>query len=347
MGKTSFKKYIILFPVLVAIVIAIVLKGSDMQSVLEAMRRADYKWLAVGLMLAAVFNIAEGINLKAVLQSFGYQVSFIQGMKYAYIGYFFSSITPSATGGQPLQLYAMNKDDIHVAHGTLSILVEVTSFQLATFILENIAAAGIFLGKIHLNRMMLILAVVGYVMNFIFIAALIVVIVSERLKEKIVSGIQWIVRHLPLKNKESACGKLNGILKDFEDCKSFLKQDPGLSGRVILVSFIQVICWFSVPWAVYHAMGETGVSYLEIFVHQIILYMTTALLPFPGAEGISEFAFVKLFSGIFSTVPIAAVVLVNRGISFYFLLVLSGILGVLFNSGKCIRKNIDTEERIG
>ena len=65
------------------------------------------------------------------------------------------------------------------------------------------------------------------------------------------------------------------------------------------------------------------------FLHQIILYMTTALLPFPGAEGISEFSFVKLFAGMFSSVPVAAVVLVNRGISFYFLLILSGILGVV------------------
>ena len=62
--------------------------------------------------------------------------------------------------------------------------------------------------------------------------------------------------------------------------------------------------------------------------------MTTALLPFPGAEGISEFSFVKLFAKIFETTPVAAVVLVNRGISFYFLLVLSGILGVLLGRGK-------------
>ena len=221
-----------------------------------------------------------------------------------------------------------------MAHGTLAILVEVTSFQLATFVLENIAAAGVLLGKIHLSRMMLILGALGYVMNFIFIAALMVVILSEKLKEKIVGGIQWLLRRLPIKNKENACGKLNGVLHDFEDCKSFLKKDPGLAGRVIVISFIQVICWFSVPWAVYHAMGESGSSYIVIFLHQIILYMTTALLPFPGAEGISEFSFVKLFAKIFETTPVAAVVLVNRGISFYFLLVLSGILGVLLGRGK-------------
>ena len=108
-GQSSVKKYIVLFILLVLVVIFIVLKGADIESVWNAMKNADPKWLTAGLGLAAVFNIAEGINLRKVLVSFGYRVSFKEAMKYAYIGYFFSSVTPSATGGQPLQLYAMSK----------------------------------------------------------------------------------------------------------------------------------------------------------------------------------------------------------------------------------------------
>ena len=296
------------------VVIFIVLKGADIESVWNAMKNADPKWLTAGLGLAAVFNIAEGINLRKVLVSFGYRVSFKEAMKYAYIGYFFSSVTPSATGGQPLQLYAMSKDKIHVAHGTMALLTELTSFQIAAFLMENIAAFWILTGRIHLNKIMLILVLVGYIMNLVFIAALMIVIVSDR---------------LPFRHKEKMESKINDILHDFENCKDFFKKDPNLTLQVIGVSLVQIICWFSVPWAVYHAMGEAGSTFGSLFLHQIILYMTTALLPFPGAEGISEFSFVKLFAGMFSSVPVAAVVLVNRGISFYFLLILSGILGVV------------------
>ena len=341
-NQKSIKKYIVLFPLLAVLVIFIILKGADMESVWNAMKSADPKWLAAGLMLAAVFNLAEGINLRSVLHSFGYQVSFRQSMKYAYIGYFFSSVTPSATGGQPLQLYAMNKDKIHVAHGTMAILTELTSFQIAAFLMENVAAFWILTGRIHLNKIMLVLAVLGYMMNLIFIAALVVVIVSERLKKKIVNGIRFLIMKLPFGNKERLGGKMDDVLRDFEDCKAFFKNDPQLTVKVITVSLIQIICWFSVPWAVYHAMGETGSSFGILFLHQVILYMTTALLPFPGAEGISEFSFVKLFAGIFTSVPVAAVVLVNRGISFYFLLILSGILSIVF--GRMDKGNGDTEK---
>ena len=328
-GQRSVKKYIVLFILLVLVVIFIVLKGADIESVWNAMKNADPKWLTAGLGLAAVFNIAEGINLRKVLVSFGYRVSFKEAMKYAYIGYFFSSVTPSATGGQPLQLYAMSKDKIHVAHGTMALLTELTSFQIAAFLMENIAAFWILTGRIHLNKIMLILVLVGYIMNLVFIAALMIVIVSDRLKRKIVKGSRFLVMKLPFRHKEKMESKINDILHDFENCKDFFKEDPNLTLQVIGVSLVQIICWFSVPWAVYHAMGETGSTFGSLFLHQIILYMTTVLLPFPGAEGISEFSFVKLFAGMFSSVPVAAVVLVNRGISFYFLLILSGILGVV------------------
>lgn len=330
-NKKSIKKYILLFLLLAVVVLFIILKGADIESVWNAMKNADPKWLAAGLLLAAVFNVAEGINIRNVLKSFGYTVTFGQGMKYAYIGYFFSSVTPSATGGQPLQLYAMNKDKIHVAHGTMALLTELTSFQIAAFFMENIAAFWIFSGRIHLNKVMFVLAVTGYVMNLIFIAALVVVIVSERLKKKIVNGIRFLILKLPIRQKEKINEKLDDVIGDFENCKDFFRNDPVLTIKVILVSMIQIICWFSVPWAVYHSMGETGSSFAELFLHQIILYMTTALLPFPGAEGISEFSFVNLFAGIFTSVPVAAVVLVNRGISFYFLLILSAIFGMLLS----------------
>ena len=240
-GQRSVKKYIVLFILLVLVVIFIVLKGADIESVWNAMKNADPKWLTAGLGLAAVFNIAEGINLRKVLVSFGYRVSFKEAMKYAYIGYFFSSVTPSATGGQPLQLYAMSKDKIHVAHGTMALLTELTSFQIAAFLMENIAAFWILTGRIHLNKIMLILALVGYIMNLVFIAALMIVIVSDRLKRKIVKGIRFLVMKLPFRHKEKMESKINDILHDFENCKDFFKKDPNLTLQVIGVSLVHYL----------------------------------------------------------------------------------------------------------
>lgn len=263
-GQRSVKKYIVLFILLVLVVIFIVLKGADIESVWNAMKNADPKWLTAGLGLAAVFNIAEGINLRKVLVSFGYRVSFKEAMKYAYIGYFFSSVTPSATGGQPLQLYAMSKDKIHVAHGTMALLTELTSFQIAAFLMENVATFWILTGRIRLNKMMLALAALGYLMNLIFIAALVVIMLSEGLKKKIVNGIRFLIMKLPFGNKKRLGAKMDEIVRDFEDCKLFFKRDPVLALKVTTVSLIQIICWFSVPWAVCIMQWESPAVLMEV-----------------------------------------------------------------------------------
>ena len=129
-SQRSIKKYMVLFPVLALLVCFVILKGADMESVWNAMKSAKPQWMAAGLILAAVFNIAEAINLRSVLNSFGYQVSFRQGMKYAYTGYFFSSITPSATGGQPMQLYEMKRDGNSVSSSTVVLMVTAVCYKL-------------------------------------------------------------------------------------------------------------------------------------------------------------------------------------------------------------------------
>ena len=117
------------FLVFAAAVLFLLLRGTDIGTVADALAETSLPYLIAGILMAEVFHLSEGINLRILLRSFGYPVTFWQGMKYAYIGFFFSSITPSSTGGQPAQLYAMKKDGIEIAHGTLALIAELTSFH--------------------------------------------------------------------------------------------------------------------------------------------------------------------------------------------------------------------------
>ena len=65
-GQRSVKKYIVLFILLVLVVTFIVLKGADIESVWNAMKNADPKWLTAGLGLAAVFGNTIGDRRTAI-----------------------------------------------------------------------------------------------------------------------------------------------------------------------------------------------------------------------------------------------------------------------------------------
>lgn len=322
-------QYMVFFFVFVFFVVFLLLRGTDIRTVGEALAQTSVPFLAAGILLAEIFHLAEGTNIRILLTSFGYPVTFWQGMKYAYIGFFFSSITPSSTGGQPAQLYAMKKDGIELAHGTLALIAELASFEIAVFFMEVMAAAAWMQGKIKPAGELLVLAVLGFLMNILFIAGLLAVLFSHKLKERLLGFLYMLIRRFPIKNKKRWEDKFDKAFCDFQTCADLIRKKPKVMGKVLAVSVCQVICWFSVPYMVCLAMGENIVGYPRVFLLQTVLYMTAALLPFPGAAGISEYAFVKLFSGVFTSHPMAAATLVNRGISFYSLLLISVIMMVI------------------
>lgn len=318
-------RYGAIFLIFAAAASFLVLRGTDMRTVLEALEGTSIPFLIAGILLAEVFHLSEGINLRILLGSFGNPVTFWQGMKYAYIGFFFSSITPSSTGGQPAQIYAMKKDGIEIAHGTLALIGELASFQIAVFFMELMAIAAIVRGNVSPSGELLVLAVLGFLLNILFITGLLSVMFSRLLKERLLRLLYGAVDRLPVKDKKKWKEKLDEAFRDFQACADLIRRKPRVMSKVFLVSICQVICWFSIPYMVCLAMGET-VAYPRVFLLQTVLFMTTALLPFPGAAGISEYAFVRLFSDVFTKNPMAAATLVNRGISFYCLLAISGAM---------------------
>ena len=66
------------------------------------------------------------------------KISLKNGIKYALVGFFFSSVTPSASGGDPMQIYYMKKDGLAMGHSALAILTEFSSFQFVTVVMSLI-----------------------------------------------------------------------------------------------------------------------------------------------------------------------------------------------------------------
>lgn len=345
LSRQQMIRYGVFFFLFAAAVIFFLMRGTDIRDVSSALAKTSLPFLIAGVLMAEIFHLAEGINLRILLTSFGYSVTFWQGMKYAYIGFFFSSITPSSTGGQPAQLYAMKKDGIEIAHGTLALVAELTSFQIAVFFMEVMAGRSLILGEVKPDGILLVLAGLGFLTNILFITGLLAVLFSHRLKDRILHFLYSLIHRMPVKNKGRWREKLEASFKDFQICADLFRKNPGVMGKVVIVSICQVICWFSVPFMVYLAMGENTAGYPQVFLLQTVLFMTTALLPFPGAAGISEYAFTRLFSGVFTKHPMAVATLVNRGISFYCLLIISAAMAaILWKCGSRQCRNLSKKK---
>ena len=89
-------KQILVFLFFLFLIFLFLLKGKDVSQILKIAACASFPAIAAGIAMAGAFNLSEGLNLGILLKAMGHKVSFAQGMKYAYTGFFFSSITYAA-----------------------------------------------------------------------------------------------------------------------------------------------------------------------------------------------------------------------------------------------------------
>lgn len=281
----------------------------------ESITEADAVYIAFGVIIVPVFFICEGINIGRGLEISGYEIPFVQKMRYSLAGFFFSSITPSASGGQPAQIYMMHKDGIKVQHGAVALILELISFQTALVLISGIS---FLLLRDRIPDVSRVMFAAGETINIAALLILDVMVFSEK-GYRMLSGVcirffkghririlRWAVQY------KKAADKVKGKRK--------------VMIPMIFTSLVQLSALFSATYAVCPALGIKGENVLSVAGLQSILHASVSALPFPGGAGVTEGGFVVIFSDVFKGADIAAAVVLSRIISFLIPLIISGIL---------------------
>ena len=158
------------------------------------------------LAIMLLFFFMEAYNIKSILKTFGEKISIFKAYKFTLIGFFFSAITPAATGGQPMEIYYMKKEKISGAHATMALLIQLCGFQISTLSLGVICAIinpGVLKGGL------LLLFLVGVTINGFALLLMLVCIFSKRLTAKLVNISIKIMKFFRVKNIEKKIIKRN------------------------------------------------------------------------------------------------------------------------------------------
>lgn len=324
------KKYIIsilFFGLLLALTFWLIFKDQDMLSVLPAVLKANPLFVALGMLCMFGFICCEAANIYFLSNTFRERVRFKSCLKYAFVGFYFSSITPSSSGGQPAQVYYMNKDNVKVGASTLSFLIMLASLQCVTLLL-GIVMLCLKGGFIFANMGGIwVLFIYGSLFYLFLIFIIVFAIYSQSLLKKLAVGVVALLSRLHLiKNQYSMTKKTLGMVENYASCAGYIKRNPSVLFKTMGISTCQILFQFSVPYFVYKAFGLSAYSYLDILALQTVLTICVSSLPLPGAVGASEGSFLKMFFVIFGQDFVLPAMLLNRGVSFYLFLILSGIV---------------------
>ncbi len=317
-------KNLIFFFLLIAITFFLIFRDNNIGSLILVISSVKISFVVTAVCSMFISISCEAMNIRRALKLFGYKINLLQSLKYAFTGFFFSSITPSASGGQPMQLYFMYKDNIEVSHSALALLLETGSFQLVTISMAVIAFAVNYKLLITLNPGMFTLIVVGVIINLCILTFIVVAIFSKKISILLLDGIFALL--FKLKIKKASSWKLGAYaqIEKYQAGAVYIKKNKLTVLKIILTTTVQITALYSVPFFVYKAFGLSAATYPVILSMQAVLFISTSALPLPGAIGVSEGGFLTLFSTLFPAETLSAAMLLSRGISFYMFLVISG-----------------------
>ena len=316
----------ILFILLIIITFAVLLKGEDITQILNILGSVKIQYVFIGILCMAIYISCETINIGRSLKILNEKSTFIQNLKYALIGFFFSAITPAASGGQPMQIYYMHKDKISVSNSTLALLLNLTSMQIITI---GFALVSLCFNYQYLNGVLIVFFIVGILLNLSALVLLLIAIISKRLSRGMVHFAEKVLKFFRVKNIDVKKEKLENELEQYHESAVYIKQNKKIMIKILLTTLVQFFAYYSVTFWTYKALGMNEANILEITSMQSVLFATVSGIPSPGAVGVTEGAFTEIFRNIYPGAMMSSAILLNRGINFYFFVIFSGIVTIV------------------
>ena len=96
-----------------------VFHGEDLGEIARILKTVNLLWLIPGFICVIVFIWGESIIIYYMMRTLGIKRKKWTCFLFSSVGFFFSCITPSASGGQPAQIYYMKKEKIPIPVSTL------------------------------------------------------------------------------------------------------------------------------------------------------------------------------------------------------------------------------------
>lgn len=304
----------------------IMLSSTDVLQVFQAVTQVKLEALIIAVVLGLVYVFFEGIILSYLFRRQDQKVGFFRASKWASVGFFFSSITPSATGGQPAQLYYMRQDDISTAKSSTILIGTAVLNKLAMAFIGLIVLLCAYPLVISFLGTYLWLYYVGLICHVGFAGFLVFLLMYPQPAEKgIIACEKSLIRLRILKKSPDRKKKISHFFVEYQRASSCLSSDKTGMFFAFLMSLAQRTVLFLIPGVLCWGFGS-GIHVLDLFLLQASVALAVEMTPIPGAAGISELVSSVALLHFFTGNELIAVILVLRLVSFYLPLIVSSLV---------------------
>lgn len=327
------KKNIINFTILL-IITGLVLYFSlkdNYETIIKEIFNMNPFYLLLALICFLVYLILKGVILGNITRKFQPNYKNKSSIRMTFETTFFHAITPFATGGQPYEIYRLNKDGVNSMSAANVSIQAFIVYQIVLVLLGIGAMVYNFYFKLFPQTGVIKdLVILGFSINILVIVFLFIITYTKRLKKIILEFIVTILcKTRIIKNGAAVNEKLTTYLSDFDKGAKLLLEDKKQFVKLLLIQFISLAAFYATPYFVILAANNYSVNLIESIVTTAYIMIIGSFVPIPGGTGGIEYGFVQFFGNFITGGALNAMMLVWRFITYYLGMILGMICLVL------------------
>ena len=279
---------------------------------------AQKGWLA--LALAAMFGLIffEGMAIIRVTDRLGYHRSAACGTVYGASDVYFSAITPSASGGQPVCAWFMIRDKIPAAATTATLLITLVMYTMALLLsglFVMLFFFPVFLAFSTLAKVMIVLGCAVLLALGIFFLML---LKEPRILNRICNAFLKLLQKIRLtRAADRLQDRLDTLMEEYTLCSKMLFG----KGNILLESFFWNFCqrmsYFLVTFLMFLATGKGLGMAGKATIVQCLSCVGSNCVPIPGAMGAADYMLLDGFGKLMPENAAITMEMLCRGVTFY------------------------------
>lgn len=329
MKKTEWKKALnILFLAAVfGLTLWSVFYGEDFGQVMSFLATADPLYIFPSIVCVILFILGESAVIFYLMRTLGTRVQFSHCCLYSFVGFFYSCITPSASGGQPMQVVIMRKDRIPVAVSTVVLAIVTITYKLVLVLIGTVVMLTRPPQLMFYLEPVKGIMYLGLGLNYVCIAGLLLLVFHPNAVRCLAGRTVALLNRIrPCRNLQKQEERLNRIIGQYQGTAEFYRSHKHVIIHVFLITLLQRVLLFLVTWLTYRAFSLSGHSMPLIVTLQAMISVAADMLPLPGGMGVSENLFLEIFQPIFGEALVLPGMMISRGISYYTQLLISAVM---------------------
>lgn len=328
--KSTIFRYLYIGLTIVVIVLIGVL-DPNFEGMIESLESLNPIWFAISFGALLMYWLTDGLLIQHISSYMYGRYSVKKSIKIGLIGLYYGALTPSATGGQPMQVIYMRRDGIGTGTATGIIGVKLIVYQV------SLCAISLFVFIFSGSRYYLEhnevfwFTVIGFLVNVALIVIISLSLFNRTFIDKCGFGIIKLLAKMKIlktpEKIESSKNTFTNTMNEFHESMSYIMKHKFKVFFSFLISVLNLLFLFAIPYCVYRAMGFCEHTILSMLSLQSFLYLAVSFIPTPGTSGASEGGFYLFYGNIFPEENLFAAMLLWRFLTYYAILFVgSGIV---------------------